>query len=154
MLKNRPRRTQQRCCKARTEVNSFIGLRALKTVAYGFNDPVDEPLPRGSTVRGVASDVPICDEFLNAERTEMKGLCLARTEAAHGNKRQAVVSLALTSGSHRPLGSPGAWQAQPPYGCSVHPPPTLPHLPRQKSPRQKPIQWNRQGVEQSQVHNH
>lgn len=55
----------------------------MKTVANGFHDPVDQPLAGGATVGGVASDVPISDEFLNTESTDMRNFCLAKAEAIH-----------------------------------------------------------------------
>lgn len=57
----------------------------MKTVANGFHDPVNQPLAGGTTVRGVAGDVPISDEFLNTESTDVRSFCLAKAEAIHSS---------------------------------------------------------------------
>lgn len=57
----------------------------MKTVANGFHDPVNQPLAGGATVRGVAGDVPISDEFLNTESTDVRIFCLAKAEAIHSS---------------------------------------------------------------------
>lgn len=79
----------------------------MKTIANGFNNPVNQPLPGGSTVGGIAGDVPICDEFLNTEIIDMRSFCQARAEAAHSSKRQAVGSAFNFRFPHRSLCSPG-----------------------------------------------
>lgn len=46
------------------QLHSLVGLRALEAVADGFHQPVDEPLARGSAVRGIARDVAVRDQLL------------------------------------------------------------------------------------------